>query len=94
MFVARGVETIFTRMYLHPASTKAIFWCLIFEAVENPKKPFPDLGPLQSADLGWRVKAIGFGGSGPKAHSVTGYMGLGHGGPEAASAGQRAALAT
>jgi hypothetical protein len=35
------------------ASTVAIFLCLIFGAVENPKKPFPDLGPLQLRDLGW-----------------------------------------
>ena len=46
----------------------------------------------RSVDLGWLVKTIGFGGSGPKAHSAIGYMG--HGGSEAASGGQRPTLAT
>ena len=45
----------------------------------KPKKPFPDLGPLQLVDLGWQAKANGCGGSGSKAHAIgyVGYRGLG-----------------
>ena len=58
------------------SSTVAILGCLNFGAHENPKKPFPDLGPLQSVDLGWQATANGCGGSAPKAHAV-GYIGYG-----------------
>ena len=54
-------------------------WRLICGATESPKKPFPDLGPLQLVDLGWQAKANGCGGSGPKAHAIgyVGHKGLG-----------------
>ena len=45
----------------------------------KPKKPIPDLGPLQLVDLGWQAKANGCGGSGPKADAIgyVGHRGLG-----------------
>ena len=57
----------------------AVLRRLIFGATKSPKKPFPDLGPLQLVDLGWQAKANGSGGSGPKADAIgyVGHRGLG-----------------